>query len=370
MYEVRQEVNLKTIRENFLNIQNYVGNTTEVIPVIKADAYGHGSSAVALALKEFTKSYFAVACTEEAIELRKNHIDTNIMVLSRVGFGDIEDLYNYNLTPVVHDLSVLQSIIDFSKSKKYRFPIHIKFNTGMNRVGFDQLDLEKVIELCKKNKDYIDIVGVMSHFSSSESDPNRTTQQFNAFQEIIKSIKSYGIDPKYYHISNSGAILNYKSAHFNAVRAGIALYGYYPKTQKDNPMNIKPAMSIKSFIISKHRLKKGEGIGYGPSFVADYDMQVAIVAFGYADGLFRVMSNKFSVIVDDKLCKSVGTICMDMFAIDVSDVDVKVGDEVIIMGESNTYKIDADDLALLSSTINYEILTNIGKSLRVKRVYV
>ncbi|HHS49307.1 MAG TPA: alanine racemase [Desulfurella acetivorans] len=370
MYEVRQEVNLKTIRENFLNIQNYVGNTTEVIPVIKADAYGHGSSAVALALKEFTKSYFAVACTEEAIELRKNHIDTNIMVLSRVGFGDIEDLYNYNLTPVVHDLSVLQSIIDFSKSKKYRFPIHIKFNTGMNRVGFDQLDLEKVIELCKKNKDYIDIVGVMSHFSSSESDPNRTTQQFNAFQEIIKSIKSYGIDPKYYHISNSGAILNYKSAHFNAVRAGIALYGYYSKTQKDNPMNIKPAMSIKSFIISKHRLKKGEGIGYGPSFVADYDMQVAIVAFGYADGLFRVMSNKFSVIVDDKLCKSVGTICMDMFAIDVSDVDVKVGDEVIIMGESNTYKIDADDLALLSSTINYEILTNIGKSLRVKRVYV
>ncbi|OSS41982.1 Alanine racemase [Desulfurella amilsii] len=370
MYEVRQEINLKTIRENFLNIQNYVGNKTEVIPVIKADAYGHGASAVALALKEFVKNYFAVACTEEAVELRKNHIDTNIIVLSRAGFGDIEDLYNYNLTPVVHGFSVLQDIIDFAKNKKYRFPIHIKFNTGMNRVGFNQLDLEKIVELYKKNKDYIDIVGIMSHFSNSESDIKQTTQQLNIFEEIIKSIKSYGIDPRYYHISNSGAILNYRSSHFNAVRAGIALYGYYPKKQKDNSMNIKPAMSIKSFIISKHYLKKGEGISYGPSFVANCDMQVAIVAFGYADGLFRLMSNKFGVIVNDKLCKSIGTICMDMFAVDVSDVDVKVGDEVIIMGKSKTCMVDADDLALVSSTINYEILTNIGKSLRVKRVYV
>lgn len=370
MYKVKQEINLGTIRENFLNIQSYVGEKIEVIPVVKADAYGHGACSVSLALKEFVKNYFAVGCTQEAVELRKNNIDKNILILSRAGFGDIEDLYNYNLTPVVHDFSVLQNIIDFSKSKKYRFPIHIKFNTGMNRVGFNQTDLEEIIELYKKNKDYIDIVGVMSHFSSSESDYYRTTKQLNIFEEVIKSIKSHGINPNYYHISNSGAILNYKSAYFNAVRVGIALYGYYPKKQRDNPMNIKPAMSIKSFIISKRYLKKGEGISYGPSFIADCDMQVAIVAFGYADGLFRAMSNKFSVIVNNKLCKSVGTICMDMFAIDVSGIDVKVGDEVIIMGESDTCKVDADDLAQASSTINYEILTNIGKSLRVERVFV
>ncbi|MGC8705860.1 MAG: alanine racemase, partial [Desulfurella sp.] len=137
-----------------------------------------------------------------------------------------------------------------------------------------------------------------------------------------------------------------------------------------NPINIKPAMSIKSFIISKQKLKKGEGVSYGPSFVADNDMEIAIVAFGYADGLFRLLSNKFSVILNDKLCKSIGTICMDMFAIDVSGIKTNIGDEVIIMGESKTCKVDADDLAVFASTISYEILTNIGKSSRVKRVYI
>ncbi len=368
MHEVRQEIYLKAIVENFQNIQNYVGSNVEVIPVIKADAYGHGAIAVALKLREFVKSYFAVACTQEAIELRKNHVDKDILVLSRV--EDIEDLYNYNLTAVVGDFSIFKNIIDVARNKKYKFPIHIKFNTGMNRLGFLHSDLDEILELYNKNKDYIDLVGIMSHFSSSESDFDRTNEQLNVFNKIIEEIKLHNINLRYYHIANSGAILNNKGSHFNAVRAGIALYGYYPKKQESNPLNIKPAMSIKSFIISKHTLKKGEGVSYGPTFIANCDMDIAVVAFGYADGLFRALSNKFSVIVKNKLCKSVGTICMDMFAIDISNVDVKVGDEVIILGESENYKVDADDLAQLSSTINYEILTNIGKSLRVKRVYL
>ncbi|SDC31612.1 alanine racemase [Desulfurella multipotens] len=369
MYEVIKEINLKTIVENFKNIQNYVGNV-DVIPVIKADAYGHGAIEVAQSLISYVKSYFAVAFTQEAIELRKNNIKNNILILSRSGFDDVEDLYNYNLTPVVHDFFVLQSIIDFSKSKKCRLPIHLKFNTGMNRLGFNKSDLNHIIELYKKNKDFIDIVGVMSHFSSSESDVRITSKQIDEFEDIVNTIKSSDLDVRYYHIANSGGLLNYKNAYFNAVRAGISLYGYYPKKIEDNPINIKPAMSIKSFIISKRIVNKGEGISYGPSFIADKDMQIAIVAFGYADGLFRCMSNKFNAIVNDKICKSVGTICMDMFAIDVSDVEARVGDEVIIMGESKNCKIDADDLARFASTINYEILTNIGKSLRTKKVYI
>ncbi|WP_291492410.1 alanine racemase [Desulfurella sp.] len=369
MYEVIKEINLKTIIENFNNIQDYVGNI-DVIPVIKADAYGHGAIEVAQSLRSNVKSYFAVAFTQEAIELRKHNIKNDILILSRCGFGDIEDLYNYNLTPVVHNFSVLQSIIDFSKSKNRKLPIHLKFNTGMNRLGFCKSDLDYIIELYKKNKDFIDIVGVMSHFSSSESDTDRTNKQIKEFEDIVEITKSNNLEIKYYHISNSGGVLNHKNAHYNSVRVGISLYGYYPKKLESNPLNIKPAMSIKSFIISKHDIKKGEGVSYGPSFIADKDMQVAIVAFGYADGLFRFMSNKFSVIVNDKICKSVGTICMDMFAIDVSNVEAKVGDEVIIIGESKNYKINADDLASFASTINYEILTNIGKSLRVKKVYV
>ncbi len=369
MYEVKKEISLNTIVQNYTNIQKYVSNS-EVIPVVKADAYGHGAVEVAQSLRNFVKSYFAVAFTQEAVELRNHGINNDILVLSRCGFGDIESLYDFNLTPVVYDFHILSSIIDFAKSKRYRFPIHLKFNTGMNRLGFDKSDLGRIIELYNKNRDYIDIVGIMSHFSSSESSEDLTIKQIDKFEDIIKDLHSYNIEIKYHHISNSGGVLNYKNAHYNAVRVGISLYGYYPKKIENNPLNIKPAMSIKSFIISKHEVKKGEGISYGPSFVAQRNMHVAIVAFGYADGLFRLMSNKFSVIVNDKLCKSVGTICMDMFAIDISDIEAKVGDEVIIMGESNTHKIDADDLALFSKTINYEILTNIGKSLRVRRVYV
>ncbi|MGC8705859.1 MAG: alanine racemase, partial [Desulfurella sp.] len=250
MYEVIKEINLKTIVENFKNIQNYVGNV-DVIPVIKADAYGHGAIEVAQSLRSYVKSYFAVAFTQEAIELRKNNIKNNILILSRSGFDDVEDLYNYNLTPVVHDFFVLQSIIDFSKSKKCRLPIHLKFNTGMNRLGFNKSDLNHIIELYKKNKDFIDIVGVMSHFSSSESDVRITSKQIDEFEDIVNTIKSSDLDVRYYHIANSGGLLNYKNAYFNAVRAGISLYGYYPKKIEDNPINIKPAMSIKSFIISK-----------------------------------------------------------------------------------------------------------------------
>lgn len=370
MYEVKKEISLESIVSNFQNIADYVGKSVDVIPVIKADAYGHGAIRVALSLSGFVNSYFAVACTQEAIDLRKHGIKKEILVLSNSGFNDIEKLYDYNLTPVVHNIAVLKNIIEFSKFKNYRFPIHIKFNTGMNRLGFCQTDLNEIIELYKKNKDYINIVGIMSHFSSSESDVNQTNIQLSRFEEIVRFLKSQNIDIKYYHISNSAAIINHERAHFNAVRAGIALYGYYSNKEEQNKLSLKPAMSIKSFILGKQKLKKGEGISYGPSFVADHDMEAAIVAFGYADGLFRLLSNKFSVIVNDKLCKSVGTICMDMFAIDISSISANVGDEVIIMGKSENCKVDADDLAIFASTISYEILTNIGKSLRVKTVYI
>jgi len=369
MDEIRQEINLKTIIENYHNIQNYIGHASHLIPVVKADAYGHGAKAVSSSLKEFVDAYFAVVCTQEAIELRKNEINNNILVLGRLSQKDIVDLFEYQLTPVVSNFIILENIAELAKLKRYMIPIHIEFNTGMNRLGFSYNDLDRLIEFYKKYKDCLNIIGIMSHFSSSESDLVQTDKQLDIFNRIISEIK-HDINIRYYHIANSGAILNNKNSYFNAVRAGIMLYGYYPKKIENNPVNIKPAMSIKSFILSKHLVRKGEGISYGPSFVADRDMDIAVVAFGYADGLFRALSNKFSVIVNDKLCRSVGTICMDMFTIDVSDVDVKVGDEVIILGESENCKVDADDLAQLSSTISYEILVNIGKSFRVKRVYI
>ena len=369
-FHSRAIVHLNKLHHNFESISKYIGKDVNIIPVIKADAYGHGIIRIAKELSIYSNvAYLGIAHIKEGVMLRKKGVKKPILAMSCVDSFDIDSMLKADITPVVHNVDLLERIIDYAKSTHANIKIHLKFDTGMARLGIRKEEIEHTFELCKKNNDSVNVVGLMSHFSDSESDLDWTRFQLKRFKTIIDYFISGGISPKYTHIANTGAIINLRESHLNCVRPGLGLYGYVPDESLKNSIDLKPVLEIQSQLINIHMLKKGEGISYGRTFVADRDMMVGVVAFGYADGLFRGLSNKMECIINDKKVRSVGTICMDMFMCDLSGVNAKVSDNVIILGSSDSHAITADDLASKSGTIPYEILTNIGKSIRVKRVY-
>ncbi len=364
-------VHLGNFHNNFKSISEFLGGNVSIIPVIKADGYGHGMIRIARELQTYGNvAYLGVAHIKEGVILRKNGIKQPILAMSCLDSFDVDMMDEFNITPVVHSFYLLKKVIDYAKSYNKRIKVHLKFDTGMARLGIRKEDIEESIALCKKEKDYIELDGLMSHFSDSESNKEWTLKQNSLFKNIVDFVENEGFNPKYKHIANSGAILQFKETHYNCVRPGLILYGYTPSCNLKGIIDIQPVLEIKSQLISIHSLKKGEGISYGRTFIAPYDMVVGVVAFGYADGLFRNLSNKLECLINGKRCKSVGTICMDMFMCDITDIEASISDEAIIIGKDKEEEITIDDLARESKTINYEILTNIGKSIRVNRVYM
>ncbi len=363
-------VHLSHLHHNFQSISNFVGKGVSIIPVIKADGYGHGIVRVAKELSTYPNvAYLGVAHIKEGIMLRKKGIKKPILAMSCVDSFDIDSMLKAQITPVVHNVFLLERIVEFAKLNNLKIKVHLKFDTGMARLGIREEELEKTLNICKSNKDHLIVDGLMSHFSDSESDFNWTQTQLNRFKAIIDYHLENNIYPKYTHIANTGAIITMKQSHLNCVRPGLALYGYVPDEKLKNSIDLKPVLEIQSQLVNIHRLRKGEGISYGRTFTANKDMTVGVVAFGYADGLFRSLSNKMDCIINDTKVKSIGTICMDMFMCDLTGVDARVSDNVIIIGSSKNHSITAYELAKEANTIPYEILTNIGKSIRVKRVY-
>jgi alanine racemase len=364
-------VHLGHFHRNFQSITDFVGNNVSIIPVIKADGYGHGMIRIARELQNYNNvGYLGVAHIKEGVILRKNGIKQDVLAMSCLDSFDVEMMDEFDITPVVHSLFLLKKVADYAKMHNKKIKIHLKFDTGMARLGIRKEDIEESILLCKKERDYIEVDGLMSHFSDSESDASWTLNQNRRFMEIVNFAKDEGFNPAYKHIANSGAVLQHRQTHHNCIRPGLIMYGYTPSSALEGIINIKPVMEIKSQLISIHSLKKGEGISYGRTFTAPKDMRIGVVAFGYADGLFRSLSNRLECLINGRRCKSVGTICMDMFMCDITDIEASVSDEAVIVGRDNNEEITINDLAGLSGTINYEILTNIGKSIRVNRMYV
>ncbi len=369
-FNIVATIHLDRLRHNFKQICDIVGNGVSIIPVIKADGYGHGMVEMAKVLSDYDRvSHLGVAHTKEAVLLRKTGIDKDILVMSCINESDFEIMHALNITPVIHSIRLLEGLIEFLKQSGKKMKVHLKFNTGMSRLGIDENDAEAVLRLCKREEQNVEVEGLMSHFSDSESDKEWTIRQNDKFKKIADFFESDGFFVKYKHIANSGAILQYKQTHFNCVRPGLALYGYAPSEYLKNTVDLKPILDVKSHLISIHKLGKGEGISYGRTFKAEKDMVVGVVAFGYADGLFRNLSNKIECLIKGKRCRGIGNVCMDMFMCDITDMEASLSDEVVIIGSSGKETITADELAKKSGTINYEILTNIAKSIRVRRVY-
>ena len=363
------EIDLDKIAFNMRNIKNVAGDR-EVIAVIKADAYGHGAVELAEVLLENGASRFAVAIITEAIELRESGIKAPIMILGYTPIEFGEDLIKYDIEQTVYDLEYAKQLSEIALKMGKKAKIHIALDTGMGRIGFmpNEESLNEVLEIA--SLDGIETVGIFTHFSTAdEEDKEYTNYQFAKIQNFIKMLLNNGVNIPIKHVSNSGAIIDLPETYLDAVRAGIILYGYYPSNEVNKErLSIEPALTLKAKIGHVKKLEKGMYVSYGRTFKTERDSIIATLPIGYADGYSRLLSGKAKVIVNGKFANVIGRICMDQCMIDVTDVgEVKVGDEVIILGEYRELKFNADDMAELIGTINYDILCMIKH--RVPRIY-
>lgn len=355
-----REIDLSALLNNIKVIREKTGKKVDVIAVVKADAYGHGAKIVSLFLQKYANiNNFAVAHIDEGIFLRKIGITKKILVLSPQLKSSIPYYLEYQLTPVISDIEFLEDLGKFSHSKGKELKIHLMFDTGMGREGLLPSEVDKVLNVMEKYPGLI-LEGISSHLSNSENkkDPYNIFQK-KLFYEIYDKFKD---EELVFHFSNTGGIFNFPEFHFNAVRPGISLYGYGDKA-------LKPVMEVKAKITLIKDLPEGWGIGYGHTFMTEKNTKIALVPLGYADGYRRDLSNKGRVILNGEYCKIVGRISMDQFTIDVTDKEAKKGDVVTILGIEKDKIIDAQELAIISNTIPYEILTGFGSAKRLKSVY-
>ncbi|MEG2892099.1 MAG: alanine racemase, partial [Clostridium sp.] len=362
------EINLDNLRHNVREVQSLVGNS-KIFGVIKADAYGHGSIEVARILREEKVYGFAVAVITEALELRRGSFNEPILVLGYTPHTFADEIVKMNITQTVFNYFLAECISKEAKKQGKVAKIHIKIDTGMGRLGYS--DNDNIIDEVKKiiALPNIEVEGIFSHFSTAdEGDKEFSHYQLNKFKSIIKELEDEGINFRFKHIANSGAIVDIGEAYFDAVRPGIILYGYYPSREVNQvALNLKPVMTLKSNVVYVKEVEQGTPISYGRTFVADKKMKIATIPIGYADGFTRLLYGKASVIINGIECKVVGKICMDQCMVDVSECkDIKVSDEVIIMGQTHNINMNAEVIAGRLDTISYEVLCMVSK--RVPRV--
>ena len=364
------EVNLDNIINNIKEIKKNI-NGEEIIAVVKANAYGHGAVDVAPVLIENGADRLAVAMLSEALELREAGIKVPILILGYTDVAFSEMLINNDIEQTVYSLEYAKELSKKAEALGKVAKIHIAVDTGMGRIGFlpNEKSVEEVVEISKLSN--LRITGIFTHFSNAdEQDKSYAHNQIEKFNSFINEIEKREVNLGLKHISNSASIIDIEDAHYNAIRPGIILYGYYPSDyiNKDK-LKLMPALSLKCQVIHVKELPKGEYIGYGRKFRTERDSVIATLPIGYADGYIRGLYEKAHVIINGKLAPVVGKICMDQCMIDVTDVGpVKVGDEVVLLGEDNGVKNNADDIAKMLDTINYEILCMIGR--RVPRIYI
>ena len=368
------EVNLANLENNVLFIKNYLlehcpdkSNPPELFAVVKADGYGHGSLMCAPTLIACGVSYFGVASIDEGIELRENKVTTPILVLGASPLWAFENAIKYDIEVSIFNDEHLESAQQLYKRLNKKLKAHIKIDTGMNRIG---IGYDKAIEFTKKvlNADYIDLKGIFTHFADVENS-KIFNRQITEFQNVIEPFKDEFKKRKIkVHCLNSPAIFLYPQFSFDMVRMGIIMWGLSPFSKNNEIMNsMLPVMGLKARITNIHTLKKGDGISYGHTYIAQKDTKVATIPIGYADGLDRKLSGKIYASLNNKTIPQIGRITMDQVMFDVTDVDCAVGDVITLLGEENK-KDTIDTWAKKLDTINYELTCRL--KMRLPRIYV
>lgn len=363
------EVDLNNIENNINEIRKVIHKNTKIMAVVKANAYGHGEVEVSKKLNEIGILDFAVATLDEGIILRKAGIKGSILIL---GYTDIQNI------KIVQKYDLIQTIVDFEYAKEVeklnldkKLNVHIKINTGMNRLGESYKNIDNLIKIY--NMKNLNILGTFTHLCVSDSlfedNIKFTKKQIDNFFKAIDALKLNNINVKKIHIQASYGIINYNDLECDYVRPGIIMYGVYSTLQDKKSckikLNLKPALKLKSKIVSIRNIQKGESVGYGRAFIAKKDMKIATVSIGYADGYPRSLSSKdVYVLVNDKFAKIIGRICMDQMIVDVSNItNIEVGDIVTLLDDIE--EISAENISNLSGSISNELLSRLGSRLPI-----
>ncbi len=358
------EINLAHLTNNFKYLKSKVAPNVKILAVVKASGYGSDASVIAKHLEKIGADYFAVAYTSEGVILREAGIKTPILVLhpQPVNFSK---LITYQLEPSLYNARTLKEFVKTATSLNQKeYPVHIKFNSGLNRIGFGEHNVDHAIKQVQ-HTNTIKVISLLSHLAASEDHEERefTLEQISSFKKATKSIiNSLGYAP-ILHQSNTSGILNYPEAHFDMVRTGIGLYGYSNEAKYDR--KLKPVASLKSIISQIHILKPGDSLGYNRAFIASEITKTATIPIGHADGISRQYGNKNGFItINSKPAYILGNVCMDMIMVDITAINCKEGDEVIIFDQTSSAATVAEHVG----TISYELLTAISP--RVKRVVI
>lgn len=362
-------IDLDNIRHNTIELKKKLKDDTEILGVIKTDAYGHGAVPVAKAIDDLCFG-FAIATAAEGSQLRSHGIDKPIFLLGYEPEYDFDKIIEDDMIPCIFTMDMAKTISQYAKKYGKTIKVNIAVDTGMGRIGYstDEKSVDEIIEISKL--DNIDVYSIFTHFAKAdEVNKDSANAQLEKFNEIIKTIEDKGLTIPIHQCANSAAILEMPESSMSLSRAGISLYGIYPSDEinKDSA-DLKPAMSLYSHVVYVKDVAEGTGISYGHTFVTSKPTKVATIPFGYGDGYPRNLSNKGYVLIKGHKVPIIGRVCMDQFMVDVSDVDVKEGDLVTLVGTDGLQKISVDELSDIAHIIPYEFVCSVGK--RVPRVYI
>ncbi|AOX04256.1 alanine racemase [Moorena producens PAL-8-15-08-1] len=364
------EIDQVALYQNLRQIQQLLRHPTQLMAVVKADAYGHGALTVARTAIEAGAGGLCVATVSEGIQLRQGGIKATILLLGATNTPEqVKAIAHWQLEPTLCNPQQALVFSETLSGLNQTLPVHLKLDTGMSRLGMPWQDAIEFVRLVQQLPN-LEIASVYSHLATADSpDPTVMRQQHERFKNAIAQLQAGGITPPRLHLANSAATLTDSALHYDWVRVGLAVYGLYPAEYLQKVIHLKPVMQVKARITQIKTIPPGTGISYGHQFISNRQMRVAVVGIGYADGVPRNLSNRINVIIQGQQVPQIGAITMDQLMLDVSDIpNIQVGEIVTLIGQDGEEQISADDWAMALGTISWEIIC--GFKHRLPRVVV
>jgi alanine racemase len=365
-------VDLGALESNFRAISEFLSSSggghgrPGIIAVVKANAYGHGAPAVALALQRAGAKILACADIEEAIVLRKAGVTAELLIFGALSVSDVDGVFEYSLTPTISTPGAARSLQAAAARHRTTLRCHLKIDTGMNRLGLRHDNLEMTLPGVVAGRS-LEVVGVYTHFATADDPGCALFQtQRERFEQVLARLPELGVEPRMRHAANSAAILRDSRVWYDCVRPGLMIYGVVPPPLAAT-IPLAPVMSLRSRVVAVKGVRPGETVGYGAHWTMPKPGRIAVVPAGYADGLDRRMAGACPVLIRGRRAPIVGTVNMDMITVDVSGMTVETGDEVVIIGPQDGDRVDVREIAAAVGTNPYEVLCRIGT--RIERIY-
>ncbi|MFV1969577.1 MAG: alanine racemase [Acidimicrobiia bacterium] len=356
------EIDLDAVEHNVRQIGAEIGEA-DVCAVVKADAYGHGDIPVAEAAIRGGAGWLAVALVEEGVRLREADIDVPILILSEPRLVEVHRIVTHGLTPTAYRTDFVEQLAAAAQNASMLpYPVHLKLDTGMHRVGAPPVEAFEIARMINRD-DRLVLQGVFTHFSVADEDPQYTARQNTALVNFVEALEAEGVEPKILHAANTAAAFDFPETHHDMCRVGLGIYGIRPHPDSGASIGLKPVMRVVSHVAYVQDLAVGARPSYGRRRPLGAAGRVVTIPIGYADGMRRSLSEAGAVLINGKRYPFAGTITMDMVVVDVGQDDVDVGDEVVLMGRQGDDAITVEDWADLLNTITYEVVCDFGPRL-------